>query len=48
MEQLFPSSRMLTEITGAIVAPNKAVVGANAFCHYEAGIHQDGDYLRIR
>jgi 2-isopropylmalate synthase len=41
MEQLFPSSRMLTEITGAIVAPNKAVVGANAFAH-EAGIHQDG------
>jgi 2-isopropylmalate synthase len=41
MEQLFPSSRMLTEITGAQVAPNKAVVGANAFAH-EAGIHQDG------
>ncbi|HMI51701.1 MAG TPA: 2-isopropylmalate synthase [Candidatus Saccharimonadales bacterium] len=41
MEELFPSSRMLTEITGAIVAPNKAVVGANAFAH-EAGIHQDG------
>ena len=32
---------MLTEITGAQVAPNKAVVGANAFAH-EAGIHQDG------
>jgi 2-isopropylmalate synthase len=41
MAQLFPSSRMLTEITGAQVAPNKAVVGANAFAH-EAGIHQDG------
>jgi len=41
MEQLFPASRMLTEITGALVAPNKAVVGANAFAH-EAGIHQDG------
>jgi 2-isopropylmalate synthase len=41
MEQLFSSSRMLTEITGAQVAPNKAVVGANAFAH-EAGIHQDG------
>src|ERR1700730_13894653 len=39
-EQLFPTSRMLTEITGAQVAPNKAVVGANAFAH-EAGIHQD-------
>ena len=39
--QLFPASRLLTEITGAQVAPNKAVVGANAFAH-EAGIHQDG------
>src|SRR6202047_1799366 len=38
---LSPSSLMLSEITGAAVAPNKAVVGANAFAH-EAGIHQDG------
>ena len=41
LNQLFPASRLLTEITGAQVAPNKAVVGANAFAH-EAGIHQDG------
>jgi 2-isopropylmalate synthase len=41
LEELFRTSRMLTEITGAQVAPNKAVVGANAFAH-EAGIHQDG------
>jgi len=41
LEHLFPTSRMLAEITGAPVAPNKAVVGANAFAH-EAGIHQDG------
>ena len=41
LDQLFPSSRLLTEVTGAVVAPNKAVVGANAFAH-EAGIHQDG------
>ena len=41
LEELFPSSRLLSEITGAAVAPNKAVVGANAFAH-EAGIHQDG------
>src|SRR5258708_7222498 len=41
MEELFPTSRMLTEITGAQVAPNKAIVGANAFAH-EPGIHQDG------
>ena len=32
---------MLVEITGAPLAPNKAIVGANAFAH-EAGIHQDG------
>jgi 2-isopropylmalate synthase len=41
LEQLFPTSRLLTQITGSQVAPNKAVVGANAFAH-EAGIHQDG------
>src|SRR2546426_7152095 len=41
LEELFPTSRLLSEITGAQVAPNKAVVGANAFAH-EAGIHQDG------
>jgi 2-isopropylmalate synthase len=41
LEELFPTSRMLSEITGAAVSPNKAVVGANAFAH-EAGIHQDG------
>jgi 2-isopropylmalate synthase len=41
LDELYKSSRLLTEITGAVVAPNKAVVGANAFAH-EAGIHQDG------
>jgi len=41
LKQLFPASRLLAEITGAQVAPNKAIVGANAFAH-EAGIHQDG------
>jgi 2-isopropylmalate synthase len=40
-EQLYPASRLLTEITGAPVQPNKAIVGRNAFAH-EAGIHQDG------
>jgi len=40
-EQLFPSSQLLREITGADVQPNKAIVGRNAFAH-EAGIHQDG------
>src|SRR5579863_8859788 len=41
LEKLFPTSRMLSAITGIPVPPNKAVVGANAFAH-EAGIHQDG------
>src|SRR5271168_4831502 len=41
LNELYKSSRLLSEITGAQIAPNKAVVGANAFAH-EAGIHQDG------
>jgi len=40
-EQLFPSSQLLTEVTGVPVQPNKAIIGRNAFAH-EAGIHQDG------
>jgi 2-isopropylmalate synthase len=40
-EQLYPASRLLTEVTGVAVQPNKAIVGRNAFAH-EAGIHQDG------
>ena len=36
-----PSSRLVSQITGYPVQPNKAVVGANAFAH-ESGIHQDG------
>src|ERR1700731_4216556 len=40
-EQLFSASRVLSEITGAPVQPNKAITGRNAFAH-EAGIHQDG------
>jgi len=41
IEKLYATSRMLAEITSVGVAPNKAVVGSNAFAH-EAGIHQDG------
>ena len=41
LEGIYSASRMLSEITGVSVPPNKAVVGANAFAH-EAGIHQDG------
>jgi 2-isopropylmalate synthase len=40
-EHLYPTSRLVSMITGIIVQPNKAIVGANAFAH-EAGIHQDG------
>lgn len=40
-EQLYPTSRLLEEITGIPVQPNKAIIGRNAFAH-EAGIHQDG------
>ena len=39
--ELYPSSRLLTELTGESVQSNKAIVGRNAFAH-EAGIHQDG------
>lgn len=40
-EELVPASKLLSEITGHKVQPNKAVVGDNAFAH-EAGIHQHG------
>jgi 2-isopropylmalate synthase len=40
-EQLFPASKLLSEITEIPVQPNKAIIGRNAFAH-EAGIHQDG------
>jgi len=41
LDKLYAASQLLSEITGVKVAPNKSVVGANAFSH-EAGIHQDG------
>ena len=40
-DQIYKTSRLLTQITGIPVQPNKAIVGANAFAH-ESGIHQDG------
>jgi 2-isopropylmalate synthase len=40
-EEISESSRLLAEITGHGVQPNKAIVGSNAFAH-EAGIHQHG------
>ena len=39
--EIHPTSRLTAMITGIVVQPNKAVVGANAFAH-ESGIHQDG------
>jgi len=39
--QIVPCSRLVSNITGFPVQPNKAIVGANAFAH-ESGIHQDG------
>jgi 2-isopropylmalate synthase len=39
--QIYKTSRLVSELTGFAVQPNKAVVGANAFRH-ESGIHQDG------
>ncbi len=39
--QIYPASRLLSQIIGQPVPPNKPVVGDNAFAH-EAGIHQDG------
>ena len=40
-KELMRTSRMVSDITGIPVQPNKAIVGANAFAH-EAGIHQHG------
>lgn len=39
--EIYKSSKLVSNITGVIVQPNKAIVGANAFAH-ESGIHQDG------
>ncbi|MEX0615503.1 MAG: alpha-isopropylmalate synthase regulatory domain-containing protein, partial [Methylophaga sp.] len=39
--QILAASRLVSGVTGFVVQPNKAIVGANAFAH-ESGIHQDG------
>jgi len=44
--RLYPTSRLVSKITGLTVQRNKAIVGRNAFAH-EAGIHQDG-FLKER
>lgn len=40
-KKIYPTSRMVSHLTGLYVQRNKAIVGENAFAH-EAGIHQDG------
>jgi 2-isopropylmalate synthase len=40
-EKIYPTSRLITSVTGTPMQPNKAIVGTNAFAH-ESGIHQDG------
>lgn len=40
-KHIFATSRLVSKITGMVVQPNKAIVGANAFAH-QSGIHQDG------
>lgn len=39
--EIYKTSRLISSVTGMLVQPNKAIVGANAFAH-ESGIHQDG------
>ncbi len=45
-QELYRTSRMVANLTGMSVQPNKAIVGANAFRH-QSGIHQDG-VLKMR
>jgi len=40
-QRLYPTSRLVSTLTGIFVQRNKAIVGENAFAH-ESGIHQDG------
>jgi 2-isopropylmalate synthase len=40
-QQIYKTSRLVSSLTGMLIQPNKAIVGANAFAH-ESGIHQDG------
>ncbi|GES96172.1 2-isopropylmalate synthase [Rhizophagus clarus] len=40
-QQIYRTSHIVSSLSGMIIQPNKAIVGANAFLH-ESGIHQDG------
>jgi len=39
--RIYKTSRLVSDLTGFVVQPNKAVIGGNAFRH-QSGIHQDG------
>jgi 2-isopropylmalate synthase len=41
LKEIYNTSRMVSNLTGMVIQPNKAIVGRNAFMH-ESGIHQDG------
>lgn len=41
LQEIYRTSRLVSNLTGMSVQPNKAIVGKNAFAH-ESGIHQDG------
>jgi 2-isopropylmalate synthase len=45
-KEIYRTSRLVADLTGMSVQPNKAIVGANAFRH-QSGIHQDG-ILKMR
>jgi 2-isopropylmalate synthase len=45
-KEIAKTSRLVSSLTGVVVQPNKAIVGANAFAH-SSGIHQDG-FLKYR
>ncbi len=40
-KEIYKASKLVSNLTGVVVQPNKAIVGVNAFAH-ESGIHQDG------
>ena len=46
LQEIKRTSQLVSQLTGVVIQPNKAVVGKNAFAH-ESGIHQDG-YLKNR
>ena len=41
LQEIKRTSQLVSQLTGVVIQPNKAIVGKNAFAH-ESGIHQDG------